>query len=529
MENFTTQWVAIATPALLLGVGVAVWVFRFWRRRRNQVSFRHLRGRSLRTAQQVQEALADTSPNQGIRFGQYLLPQRAAYGHFAIVGATGSGKTLLQRLLMQSVLPRIGKGLDQRALIYDAKQDIHSLLGGLGLRCPIATFHPLDARCVAWDMAADITSPAAALQAATLLVPKAQQDANPFFSNAARHLMSAALLALILQAPGRWTLRHLLLVLRSESLLRQVLAQTEFTRPLLQYGEHPATFQNILSTLLTRIAPFEIIAAAWDRAEHKLSLRAWLEQEAILILANDEDNRAAIDTINQLLFKRLSELVLARDERPEDSQRTTWFFLDEVRQAGRLDGLSALMTKGRSKGAAVLLGFQDINGLHEVYGREAANELVGQCNTKALLRLNSPETARWASQLFGASEFLESRRSHSRSRNFRELGWQQGGSSGESISNAIAKRELVLDSEFLDLPETSFDNGVTGFFLNPLTGAFKHHLPPDWLRQHLRPPDPATPNLIRRPDAHQYLRPWSDQDASDLGLPATGNSPSTPA
>ena len=349
MENFTTHWVAIATPALLLGVVVDVWIFRFLRRRRNQVSFRHLRGRSLRTAQQVQEALADTAPNQGLRLGQYLLPQRAAYGHFAIVGATGSGKTLL--------------------------------LGGLGLRCPIATFHPLDARCVAWDMAADITSPAAALQAATLLVPKAQQDANPFFSNAARHLMSAALLALILQAPGRWTLRHLLLVLRSESLLRQVLAQTEFTRPLLQYGEHPATFQNILSTLLTRIAPFEIIAAAWDRAEHKLSLRAALEQEAILILANDEDNRAAIDTIKQWLFKRLSELVLAREGRPEDSPRATWLFLDEVRQAARLDGLSALITKGRSKGAVVLLGFQGI----EVYGREAANELVGQRNVTGRL------------------------------------------------------------------------------------------------------------------------------------------------
>ena len=31
---------------------------------------------------------------------------------------------------MQSVLPRIGKGLDQRALICDAKQDILPLLGG---------------------------------------------------------------------------------------------------------------------------------------------------------------------------------------------------------------------------------------------------------------------------------------------------------------------------------------------------------------------------------------------------------------
>ena len=507
--------IIVGTAAIALVV--AGW--RLIRRGRNQVSVRHLRGRALRTDPQVREVLGDIAPARGIRFGRHWLPHRAAYGHIAIVGATGSGKTLLQRLLMQSVLPRIGTGLDQRALIYDAKQDILPLLGGMDLRCPVTTFHPLDARCAAWDMAADITSPAAALQAATLLVPKAQQDANPFFSNAARHLMYAVLLALMIQAPGRWTLRQLLLVLRSEPLLRLVLRQTEYTQPLLQYCAQPATFQNILSTLLTRIAPYEILAAAWDRAEHRLSLRGWLDQESILILANDEDNRAAIDTMNQLIFKRLSELVLAGGERAEDSQRTTWFFLDEVRQAGRLDGLSALMTKGRSKGAAVVLGFQDIHGLHDVYGRESAGELVGQCNTKAVLRLNSPETARWASQLFGSSEFLESRHSHSRSRNFRELGWRQGGSAGESISNGIAKRELVLDSEFLDLPETSFENGVTGFFLNPITGGFKHHLPPDWLRRHLTPPDSSTPNLIRRPELHQFLRPWSDQDALALGLP----------
>ena len=93
------------------------------------------------------------------------------------------------------------------------------------------------------------------------------------------------------------------------------------------------------------------------------------------------DNRAAIDTITQLLGKRLSEQVLATEERPKDRQHTTWFFLDEVRQAGRLDGLSALITKGRSKGAVVLLGFQGI----EVYGREAANELVGQRNVTGRL------------------------------------------------------------------------------------------------------------------------------------------------
>jgi hypothetical protein len=56
-----------------------------------------------------------------------------------------AARPLLQRLLLQSVLPRIGTGLDQRALIYDAKQDVLSLLAGMGLRCPIATFSSL--RC----------------------------------------------------------------------------------------------------------------------------------------------------------------------------------------------------------------------------------------------------------------------------------------------------------------------------------------------------------------------------------------------
>lgn len=310
--------------------------------------------------------------------------------------------------------------------------------------------------------------------------------------------------------------------MRDESLLRQVIGASEATRHLLQYTEHSTTFQNILSTVLTRMAPYEIIAATWDRTEHRLSLRRWLQSESILILGNDEDNRAAIDTINPLIFKRLSELILAQPEVEPGNSRTTWLLLDEVRQAGKLDGLSALMTKGRSKGAAVLLGFQDINGLRDVYGRDVADELVGQCNTKAILRLNSPETARWASRLVGSSEFVETRQSRSRSRNFYDSGWREGGSSGVSFSDGISKRELILDSEFLDLPGTSREHGLSAVFVSPVTGAFRDHLTGQWLADHLKSPDRSIPNFISRPEAHQYLRPWSDNDASNLGLSASG-------
>ena len=127
----------------------------------------------------------------------------------------------------------------------------------------------------------------------------AASDANPFFSNAARHLLHGVLTALIASAPEIWTLRHVILILRDASLLERVLSATAFTRHLLQYFENEATFQNILSTVLTRLAPYEIIAAMWDRATVRLSLRQWLNSESILVLGNDEENRAAIDTIQE--------------------------------------------------------------------------------------------------------------------------------------------------------------------------------------------------------------------------------------
>ena len=59
--------------------------------------------------------------------------------------------------------------------------------------------------------------------------------------------------------------------------------------------------------------------------ENQISLRVSKLALEKSVLVNEEDKRAAIDTISQLLFKRLLELVLAREKRPEDSQRTPRF------------------------------------------------------------------------------------------------------------------------------------------------------------------------------------------------------------
>jgi Type IV secretion-system coupling protein DNA-binding domain len=243
-----------------------------WRGRRAPVASAHWRGRTLRSAAEAGQLLAAarSSTDPGLSLGSLRLPWRAACSHFAIAGATGSGKTLLQRLLMQSALPRIGKGDGHRALLYDAKQDLLPLLGGMDLRATVHILHPLDRCAVAWNMAADIKTPAAALQTASLLIPEIKTDNNPFFANAARHLLTGAINALIEQAGARWNLRHVLLVMRDPVRLGNLLGRSEHTRFLLQYFEHTGTFQNILSTVLTALAPFDTLAASWDRADQQV-------------------------------------------------------------------------------------------------------------------------------------------------------------------------------------------------------------------------------------------------------------------
>lgn len=478
----------------------------------------HVRGRRLLTAPEALALASKALPagDTGIFWGGAPIPSQAATTHFMVVGATGSGKTLTLRLLMQEVLPEIGRGCDHRALIYDAKRDLLSTLHGMKLRCPIVTLHPFDQRGVAWDMAADITSPATARQVATILIPHEKHTAQPFFADAARHLLSGVLVALLKTAPGQWTFRDVLLSLKSKERLRQVLELVPETQGLTQYFEPEPTFLSILSTLATKLAAYEFIAAAWSHSGTRLSLRQWLHEEYILVLGNDETTRSALDPLNRVLFRRLVELIL---NQPDAEGRRTWVFLDEVREAGCLDGLSRLLTKGRSKGACVVLGFQDIEGLRDAYGERVAHEITGQCTNKAILRLESPQTAQWAAELIGSAERLEFRDNTSIS-----VG-HKGGTAGQGTHEQLVKREVVLPGEFMELPVTNRRNGLSGIYVTPYTGAYRVTLSPQYLTTALQGRTEDVPDLLERPEEHQYLRGWTSGDLARLGLPVASTPP----
>jgi Type IV secretion-system coupling protein DNA-binding domain len=509
------------------------------------------------------EYLAKPSHFAGIYWGGTYLPHEAANTHFCFVGATGSGKTISIRLLLQTVLPFVvmkgksDKWLDHRALVYDPKGEMIPYIKGMQLKCAIKSLHPFQDDGYAWDMAKDITERAHAQEFATILIPLEQNSQQPFFGDAARHLLEGVITSLMLTSGESWTFRDVIYAMGTKERIAEILDQSDETRELITlYFEHQEVAKNIMSTVATKLKAFKIIAALWEDAIKKgrtISLTDWLMTREerkktadaqgngktdfdnyILVLGNDETARTAIDAINQAIFKRVAQLILNQrdiDTRTEIEQmvklgtldrRRHWIILDEVRDAGKLDGLTQLMIKGRSRGAAIVLGFQDIDGLRAVYGEKEANEIIGQCSNYAVLRIQNPETAKWASSLFGETEVMEEIIETNSS-----YTWSQHNSSTSGSSTRVAYREVkeLTTGQIIYIKPTNKTNGLTGYYLSShIDEAYGHTIPGDALF----PPSERTLLDVterfyakRRDKDKQKLETWSDGDRSRLGFRIT--------
>lgn len=140
----------------------------------------------------------------------------------------------------------------------------------------------------------------------------------------------------------------------------------------------------------------------------------------------------------------------------------------------------------------------------DALGDNLAKELVAQAGNQAWFRTDSPTTAQGASDTIGAEEFYEKKHTQT----------------GDTVSSTHdwVNRPLVLPSEFMNLPLPSRDQGLTGYYLTPLIGAYKMTISPAELAKRLSPVSANTPNFIPRPAEHQLPPPWTADDDRRLGF-----------
>jgi type IV secretory pathway TraG/TraD family ATPase VirD4 len=407
---------------------------------------------------------------------------------------------------MAPVLQGIKEGSDHRALIFDAKNDIVPFLKHIGVRCPVYSLNPLESRtefpiAVRWDIAEDIRSPARAMNLVANLIPSEKSGGNQYFTDAARQVVTAVCESLIRHSPDAWQFFDLVFACLSQDRIREVLSRDEHGREVLAgfFGDERTAYQ-VFTTIYSRMAYYRPVAAMWQRTSKSISLREWLKTDSILIIGSNATVKTALDAINEQIVRVIVEEM---DEQRNSNKRETWIWIDEARLCGPLlknDILPYAAVKARSRGGCLVLGFQDIEGFREVAGIRIANELIAQCSHKALLRMESQESAKFASDLVGTFESIERFSS-------------EGGTSTRptrSVSEQRVNKQAVLTSEFYGIPLTSPKNGLTGYFLSPefgvardtIGGSSLHHI--------------VTPSCIEKSElfasrkiGHQQLQSWS--------------------
>jgi len=435
------------------------------------------------------------------------VPVGEATNHFLFVGTTGSGKTTQLLVLLRSALYRIGTGCDMRAIVRDAKQDVVPQLAALAPYADLVITHPFDERGIAWDLQADIREPQVAIEIAYTLIPWLSES-QPFFSDAARHLVYGVIIS-FMRSGLEWNLADLLRVLQSTRLLKATLRKHPETRELVSlYLSEKRLAASILSTVATKFLPFGPVAAAWEHASRRVSLTEWSQSEMIWVLGNSEISRNAIQALNRCMFKRASDLTLSKDE---STNRQDWFVVDELSDAGRLDGLVSLAKKGRSKGGCLAVAFQSVAGLRDpqMYGPYFTEEILAQFGHRSVGRVECAASAEWASLLVGDQEIEQV--------NYSKTTSSQGTSKTESRQTVT--RRAMLPSQIMSFKPCNAVNGLTALYSVPSIGVFEDTIDGRELFDDLLLPPAEIPAFVPREVDCQYLRPWPTQRERYFGIP----------
>ena len=452
-----------------------------------------------------QAAMLKKTIEPPIRWAGREYPAEIAFGNIVVAGAVGSGKTLMHRELIGSVVPHIRPGSDRRAIIYDVKSDLIAELKSMDLQCDILIMNPFDRRSKAWNLAADVSTPSRARQFAHALIPTGEGEDGKFFADAARSVITGVINALNRLHHGYWTLRDLINITADKKLMEPLLGRD--SRLVKQFFYPDKTFSNVINQIATVMTELEPVAALWHQKDpkDKQSLREWVEQgDSILVLGGNEDNRESLQILNRAMLKIVTATLFTLDESPTKTRM--WFFCDELSDAGRLDGLPALLN-ARSKGVRCVLGFQDFEGLFIGYdSHDKAKAIVGKCDTISWLHISSDETAEWASKRSGKAERLERMDSVSKD--------------GVTTGEHLAERDAILASEFMGLPIIT-DGVVDGFhMIRGLKGIARRQLKFEYKDLDRDEDFKAHPQTVS-----QELIEWNEGDAARLQLHRDDDAP----
>ena len=523
------------------------------------------------------EFLTELEANdQGAFFGGVLIPTSEMVTHAKLLGSSRSGKTMLIRLYMQSVLPikpnkdvmpteveavesipkklpaapetassrlkrsvaRVAeskppeprnvsvkscktppRGTRNRALIYDPKTEFIPTLVGMGIaEEDIIVLNPFDARGRCWDMAKDLTDDLDAEALAQILVPERKDAGTGKYFEDATRIMLAAVTKLFMQyAPKRWTLRDLILATESLELITLLLERDPDLAADLRSVGASDTADNVMGTMATVTRRgLKTVAAYMDyhfQEGRSFTLQHWLENKHILLLGTTRKAESTIRPLNQLLITRIFQLATS-----ELYEGYTYIILDELPELGKIGDIDRVARLAASYRVSLMIAFQAYTDLERIYGKDSANSLIGQCDKSAYLRVKDGESAEWAAKQIGQVTKRKKSKSYkpmTDPREKRAIARKIVGLHEERIEEFAVKPPFFLNLKRPKPPSGDGEGaGLSGVF-NIGHLSYKHTISTEELSRQLAPDDEGAAKKIDAPRTAQKLRRWTREDVTE--------------
>ncbi len=476
-----------------------------------------------------------------------------------ITGRPDSGKTVLMRLMMESVANLFPVLVEQakaglypgegkmRWLVIDPTNAFLPLLYQVvPSDIPIVRSTPVDAGSKRWAIREDITSPALIEALLEGLFPESlfKKGSDPFWYTKGREI-TGAVVTVYLEKHCAWEFHDLVIPIKYPQFLKPLLMQCPSTRGMAEHDLVGRLGRDILVTASSILNKMAIAAALWQKADATFSLKQFLDRREVLHFAYTPDLIPCFSGIANAMTRVLILLGISRNE----THNHTILWLDEGRYLADLAGFEDLAARGRGAGFGAIFAAQGRSGLDNKWGEGRVKELFDLVSTWVALS-SGPETAEAFCRAVGKVEGVLKNYGTSLSWNTstsrttsegttkswstQDLKTTKGGSSNKGTSESISTsrgvsssenfqltvRDAILPSELTNLPYANpcLDQ-ISGFAFNPEVGAF--HFAAPFVDHFKNLPEALVDSLPRRPDSDQRLLPWTTDDITRLGLEAT--------
>lgn len=424
-----------------LGVGGVAFLLLmlFWLRRGNShAQIQHQRGSTFIETKALAKLIRKNGDASDLRIGPLPLIKNKETSHMLLTGTTGSGKTNL----IHTLLPHIQKRGD-RAIVVDMTGEY---VNRYYKENRDVLLNPFDPRSLPWTPWADLQKDVHYdVLTHALIQPQGQRYSDPFWDNASRGLLKAALkkFAAIdyFDAGDLYTL----LTSSNEAEYCAFFEGTEAASYASPHNEK--TTSSIRSVLITYLDVLKHLKTP-EEGDRGLSIREWVAREKTsrdpgwLFLTCRPDERK---TLTPLLSAWIDIGINALMSLPPSPQRRLWLILDELPVLQRLPSLQMGLAEARKYGGCFLVGIQSKPQLEEIYGKNGAESMLDLLNTKIFFRCTEPSTQVWISRVLGDKEEAEPHGTISYgAHSLRD---------GVSLTHQFRNKPLILPSELAQLED----------------------------------------------------------------------------